>query len=116
IRFTSMSPEIDTFFCTILGPSTSPAESGPLRVSATTVQASVPEPRAAPSIATSSASQSSPPTASASAAEPAAPAVDKQPLPNRGSDNRSQNITALMSTTKLAEPDKKKGWFRGHRP
>ena len=32
--------------------------------------------------------------------------------PSNGSDNQAVNITALMSATKLVEPQKKRGWLR----
>jgi hypothetical protein len=44
--------------------------------------------------------------------EPPPPAGEKQPSPHNGADTRGVNITALMSSTKPAEPEKKKGWLR----
>ena len=145
IRFTSVSPEIEVFFRSILGgPEPAPIESEPSRmVSATPPRDAHGSKPATPAVskavdpATLNGSQSSPASAAqsdsnaagAAAASPPPPAsappvtpsdVDrptpssqKQPSPNNGADNRAPNITMLMSSTKLAEPEKKRGWFKG---
>ena len=145
IRFTSVSPEIEVFFRSILGgPEPAPIESEPSRmVSATPPREAHGSKPATPAVskavdpATLNGSQSSPASAAqsdsnaagAAAASPPPPAsappvtpsdVDrptpasqKQPSPNNGADNRAPNITMLMSSTKLAEPEKKRGWFKG---
>jgi hypothetical protein len=96
-----MSPEIETFFRALLG--SSEASSGESESSRTV----------SPSAVVSAANAAEP---AVSFPPPSAPGVEKHPSPNNGSDKRSADITALMSSTKLAEPEKKRGWFRGHRP
>jgi len=143
IRFTSLSPEIEAFFRGALGlPEPAPADSqASRRVSTTPPRAASGFPPMPPAVsktrepAALGAGQSSPASAAPSdasavgtvvaspppptSAPPVAatgdaptPASQNQPAPN-GTDNRAANITALMSSTKLPEPEKKRGWFKG---
>jgi adenylate cyclase len=131
IRFTSLSPEIEAFFGASLAaaePVKSNARTGSVSAApARSTAAAPPKPQEAPaaSIATPSfgeapapATAYSPPPPSLSLATPAAvnspmPPAENPPPAANGSDNRPVDIPKLMSSAKLAEPEKKRGWFRG---